>query len=355
MANWLEYSIDERKALLANVATAKQIEESAVEKDWWVTTVLHALFTSSIAPFLLFKGGTSLSKGWDLIGRFSEDIDLAIDRRYFLEQKQWECAACNNNNQIKNLRIKSQDFFYQDFRNELFQILTNFKLSGIEILTEIEERIRIGNTEPVPHDADPSVLYVHYPSLFNDPKPYALPVVKIEISCLSMDEPFEIKSIESLVQQINAPKYGIEIDNDYSTQIRTITPVRTFLEKAFLLNEEYQKPKEKGGPRTHRMSRHLYDILMLSQAGYKQQALSNPSLYAKIVEHRRKYYHVGYVNYDSDYPKQIQFYPPEHLIAEYRKDYQEMRTSFIYDKKAPEFSQLLEDLNSIQQEFRALN
>ena len=83
--------------------------------------------------------------------------------------------------------------------------------------------------------------------------------------------------------------------------IRTVTPSRTFLEKAFLLNEEFQKDK----PRSRRMSRHLYDLEKLMDTNYGKAALEDTALYQAIVEHRRKFYHLGYVNYDLDYPAAI--------------------------------------------------
>lgn len=78
MAKWIDYSVDERGALIAKVAKAKNIDQTAAEKDWWVTAVLYAVFHTSAADYLLFKGGTSLSKGWDIISRFSEDIDMLL-------------------------------------------------------------------------------------------------------------------------------------------------------------------------------------------------------------------------------------------------------------------------------------
>lgn len=74
---WLDYTTDERNYMLQEVAARKRISRNAIEKDWWVTMVLKALFQTPYAPYLLFKGGTSLSKGWQLINRFSEDIDIA--------------------------------------------------------------------------------------------------------------------------------------------------------------------------------------------------------------------------------------------------------------------------------------
>ena len=104
MSKWIDFSIDERRAMIQAVSQAKQIDEASVEKDWWVTAVLYAMFHTNISEYLLFKGGTSLSKGWDIINRFSEDIDLALSRDYFLNVKKLSCARCTSNTQIHNLR-----------------------------------------------------------------------------------------------------------------------------------------------------------------------------------------------------------------------------------------------------------
>ena len=76
MTLWLNHTIDERIAMLQRAEEKFRINQVAIEKDWWVTVVLNALFKCSCADQLIFKGGTSLSKGWNLIERFSEDIDL---------------------------------------------------------------------------------------------------------------------------------------------------------------------------------------------------------------------------------------------------------------------------------------
>ena len=83
MSIWQKYSNDEKLVMLQQTAAAKKNIEQAVEKDWWVCAMLNALAKTSWADFLQFKGGTSLSKAWELINRFSEDIDLAINRSFF--------------------------------------------------------------------------------------------------------------------------------------------------------------------------------------------------------------------------------------------------------------------------------
>ena len=130
MSRWIDFSEDERKAMIQVISEEKGIDEASVEKDWWVTMVLYALFHSSISNYLLFKGGTSLSKGWGIINRFSEDIDLALSRDFFLNEKQLSCARCTSNTQIHNLREKAQDFLFGEFKAELNR---KFKEWGIDV------------------------------------------------------------------------------------------------------------------------------------------------------------------------------------------------------------------------------
>ena len=208
MSKWIDFSLDERKAMIQKamiqgVVEARQIDEAAAEKDWWVTAVLYALFHTSVSEYLLFKGGTSLSKGWDIINRFSEDIDLALSRDYFLNVKQLSCASCTSNTQIQihNLREKGQDFLFGEFKDELAAKLAEL---GLEVTILTDNDIANDNGEPrkVPHDKDPSVLYVQYPSLYDSQAAYAIPTVKVEISVLSMSEPYEMRRISSLIEQI---------------------------------------------------------------------------------------------------------------------------------------------------------
>ena len=326
MSKWIDFSLEERKAMIQGVVEARQIDEAAAEKDWWVTAVLYALFHTSVSEYLLFKGGTSLSKGWDIINRFSEDIDLALSRDYFLNVKKLSCASCTSNTQIHNLREKGQDFLFGEFKDELSAKLVEM---GLEVTVLTDNDITNENGEPrkVPHDKDPSVLYVQYPSLYNSQAAYAIPTVKVEISVLSMSEPYEMRRISSLIEQAYKDE---DVDSDLVQTIRTVSPARTFLEKAILLCEEFQKDE----PRTHRMTRHFV-------------------LYHEIVEHRRKFYHVGYVDYDKELPANIQIVPSDEQMSAYEADYNEMKESFIYGQSL-DFEELMDKLKLLQERFRFL-
>lgn len=348
MAKWIDYSVDERNALIAKVAKAKNIDDAAAEKDWWVTAVLYAVFHTSIAEYSLFKGGTSLSKGWDIISRFSEDIDIALERSFYIDVKGYACAECATMTQIRNLREKNQDFVFGEFKNELCEKLKALDLPVIKVLDENEVAAEEGKDRKTSHDKDPAVLYVFYPSRHTSAKSYVKPVVKIEISCLSLSEPYEMRPISSLVQQICSAEFGEDIDDAFNQTIRTVSPARTFLEKAFLLCEEFQKDK----PRTGRMSRHLYDLDKLSRTGYMRKALEDGNLYLEIVKHREKFYHPSYVDYSKELPQVIDFLPPAAVVDAFRDDYNDMMGSFIYEKAPLDFDELLSSVAAIQEQFR---
>ncbi len=325
--------------MATSVAKDKRISQGAVEKDWWVTAILKVLFSLSPAKYMFFKGGTSLSKGWNLIDRFSEDIDIALYRDFYLNELGKDCAKAGTNNQVKNLRIANRDYILGDFAEELKTKLKESGLGECEVAPITTKK----DGSPIDHDSDPVIIEIYYPvSVSSDT--YVHPVVKVEISCLSMKEPFEVKRISSLVGEAFP-----EVDDETVADIPTITPTRTFLEKAFLLNEEYQRR----APRTERMSRHLYDLERLMDTPFASLALEDMPLYHEIIEHRRRFYHVGGVNYDLNRPATISFCPTDEILDKMRADYEVMMKTMIYGDKLP-FETLIARLSTLQSRFRSI-
>ncbi len=342
---WINLSLEERIASAQAVAASRNIDERAVEKDWWVTAVLKALYNTECAPWLNFKGGTSLSKGWSLIDRFSEDADLSIGREFFLQVKQLSCAKAENNNQRKNLRKASRDYVHDHLSVYLREELEKLQISGFTVRNHTHEETPNGS-RPISHDWDPTVIFIDYDSVFPSYDGDIQPRVKIEISCQSMDEPFEIKKISTMLhEQFN------ELDSGLTAAIRTVSPARTFLEKIFLLAEELQKDH----PRFRRMSRHLYDIEKIMDTPYGKAALEDTELYKAIVSHRATVYHLGYVgDYSIDYPENISFIPRGEVLDNYRKDYEEnMVDGYIYGEAIP-FEQLIARMDELQNRIRAI-
>ena len=343
MSRWTNFSIDERKAMILAVSQAKQIDEAAAEKDWWVTAVLFALFHTRIGEYFLFKGGTSLSKGWNIINRFSEDIDIALSRDFFVNERKFQYTGNSFRKQIQKLRKEAQDYLFGEFKAML---VNKFAELGLDVTVLTDNEIPDEDMEPrkIDHDKDPTVIYVFYPSLYGSKETYAQPVIKIEISVSSMVEPFEKRRIASLVEQVYQ---GEDVDSDFVQDIPTVSPTRTFLEKAFLLCEELQKEH----PRTFRMSRHFYDLEKLMQTPYCEMALKDITLYHEVVQHRQKFYHV---DAEKEMPANIQIVPSEALMPSFEADYNEMRKSFIYGQSLG-FFELMSRMKELQERFRALN
>ena len=339
MKTWHDYTIDERKQILDIVydkeaALQQGLNLSVIEKDWWVTMTLKALFASSVSEYLSFKGGTSLSKGWGVIKRFSEDIDLAIHHSYYNIES-------TSKSQREKLRKKGRKFVVNELAAELEGIMHGWGLTDCHIQPITEKQDENGVT-PIDSDKDPVVLHVLYNSVVAETSEYMLPYVKVEISSLSMKEPTEFRPLCSIIY-----KHFPDDDADAMVNARTVLPTRTFLEKVFLLAEEFQKAK----PRTRRISRHYYDLWQLMQTSFADEALKDKMLYQEIIAHREAYYHVHYINYSKLQPDVISFLPPEDLMPEYRNDYETMKSTYIYGN-IPTFDELMKQMTILQERIK---
>lgn len=344
MSKWIDADLVDRQIMIRRVSDEKHFADSAAEKDWWVTLCLKAIFSLPYAPYMLFKGGTSLSKGWNIISRFSEDIDLTISQRFFLEQLRLPFANCENNQQIKKLRMASRDFITDTFCPQLAEAIGQLGIKDFALTPVTQSEKTDGTLGAIDHDSDPTVLILEYKSVASQQSAYVQPNVKIEISCLGMDEPYEVRNLSSLIAD-----YFPEEDDEMRIEVPTVMPTRTFLEKAFLLSEEFQRR----APRSVRMSRHLYDLEKLMHTPYVQDALHNKALYEQIIAHRKRFYHVGGVDYTKDMPSEIDFIPQGELATLYRADYDNMLATYIYDRtSALTYDEIIQRLEQLREQFR---
>ena len=303
--NFTKLTKEEQLTILANVAEDKGIVDNAVEKDYWVSMVLRAIFSLPYAAAFVFKGGTSLSKGWGLIERFSEDIDLAIDPQYF---------------GFTNIETKSQ-------RTKLRKDSKKF-IDGSFAL-DVENRIK------------------EYNSVLQTKMQYIPERVKVEISCRSLMEPSEDVKMRSMVEEAYP---GEEFSLPIFT-VPTVVPGRTFLEKVFLLHEEFNRPN--GCTHIERITRHMYDIVKMMDKSFAMEAMQDVQLYEDIVTHRKKFTAWSGLDYTSHLPHTISFLPPESIEDVLRDDYKKMQIGFIY-ANAPSFDEIMERLSELQNRFRTL-
>ena len=187
MIGWLQLTDDQRRTTLSQAASQSGIQAKAIEKDWWVTLVLKALFSLPIAEHFIFKGGTSLSKGWKLIDRFSEDIDIALAPDAFGREYQ-ETPSISY---VKRLKKEGCEFTSTVIRSALEEKLKEMGIPDGMIQVEAE------TVNPKIPDKDPQTIYVKFPSLFDTSK-YIDTSVKIEFGVRALKEPYTTVTIQSI-------------------------------------------------------------------------------------------------------------------------------------------------------------
>ena len=307
--NWLNLPKYKQIELFKQLSVKTGIQAQAIEKDAWVTLVLRIIFNSKISEHLVFKGGTSLSKAYKLIQRFSEDIDLAIDREYLGFKGEL------TKGQIRKLRRKSHDFVSNEILNTLISEFENLNIDKQLYKVEVK------NTKI--SDQDPETVEIIYQSVFKE-LPYIEQKVLVEIGARSLLEPSENKLIKSIIDE----NYANAEFSEIPFTVKTIRPEKTFLEKLILLHEEFSKPIEK--IRYHRMSRHLYDIGEIITTDFGINALRNKELFEEIISHRKIFTPIKTVDYEKLKIKNLEIIPPKEFFNKYENDYIEMQENMIY-------------------------
>ena len=304
-----------------------------IEKDWWVTQVLRVLFVQPYAEHLSFKGGTSLSKAWHIIERFSEDIDIALSREYLGFSGELSRTQVSD-----KLRRAACSFVREKMQNDVRK--------GLIALGITEDKFKVYvNITPV-STTDPEVIHIDYQSILPDSE-YIAHTVKVEVSGRSMHEPVRSVELQSQIDyylpqvKIAEPPFAVSV----------VLPERTFLEKVMLLHEEFKKPV--ADVRTERMSRHLYDLERMLHTGIAERALHNEQLYRAVVEHRRKFVGLKGFDYDTLYPQFLSLEIPEDMVPLWRKDYENMRQSMIYGPSVP-FDEMMQEIRQLNEQIRQL-
>jgi len=329
---WLRLSKERKIDILNQVSNATGLPPIAVEKDWWVTLTLFSGFSFNYSQHIVFKGGTSLSKSWNLIERFSEDIDLAIDRNCF------GFEGYISINQIKKLRKKSCAFIANTFVSDLSKSFSDLKADGdCEIKAIITEE----------SDRDPQIIEIYYNSVL-EKSDYLLSRVLLEVSSRSLMEPSESREINSLIGETFK-------DQSFSTKsfnIPTVLPQRTFLEKIFLLHEIFSGENHK--TRYERLSRHLYDLEKLMDSEYGNAELKDGELFETIVNHRKKFNAIRNLDYSNHIKGKIKIIPSDDVIKEWESDYNTMKENMIYGDTLA-FDSLIKRISELQKRINKID
>ena len=316
--------------VLTQAANKTGLPVQAVEKDLWVTVVLQMVFSLSVANHLVFKGGTSLSKVWKVIRRFSEDIDLAIDPSI------WGFGGDLTKKQIKQLRKVSSIFV----RDELSRLL-----QGTVSETGMAEWLQVEADSDGEGDGtypEPRVIHIRYQSLFDEDLPYLHSEVKLEAGARSLLEPTATAVVTSVIEDVLPVSTTIE-----RVMIPTALAEKTFLEKAFLLHELFSSQTSK---EAYRKSRHLYDLAQMMSTNIAARAIADDDLWNTIHHHRELFTSMRGVDYTPDIRKRIRLLPPDDVIDDWRSDYKDMQSSMIYGEK-PTFEELMRKMAELENTF----
>ena len=311
MDAFLNLSPADRLDAYVEVNRAMGLDAASVEKDFWVCWILRELFAHpDIGGHLTFKGGTSLSKAWKLIQRFSEDIDLIVDK----EVLGFGGAAAPDQAPSNKQRKARLEALMGACRSWVQGILQPALASRIRsALGEAGWRLEVDPDMP-----DGQCLLFHYPTVFpSSASAYVRRVVKIELGARSDDWPREEKSIQPYVTE-----HFSALDPAPSCLVRVLAAERTFWEKACLLHEETFRPADK--PRKHRMARHYYDLWCLLRAGIGEKALAQPALFQRVAEHRELFFRFSWVDYSTHKPGSFRLAPTPGHLADWRSDYAAM-------------------------------
>ncbi|BDC49795.1 hypothetical protein F183_A21110 [Bryobacterales bacterium F-183] len=326
-----QLSLQDRKDIFAEVAELMAVRPVIAEKDFWVCYVLNVLFTRlSIREHLVFKGGTSLSKAYGLIERFSEDIDLILD---------WQLLGIMGSAPLQGKTSKTQQDKFNKEANRMAASFIAEKL--LPELNDLFRQSKTGLTAEV-KESDPHVVDVYYPASFAER--YIRPEVRLEIGPLGAWTP----SAPQMIQPYAAVHLPHLFTNP-ACSVLTVAAERTFWEKATILHQEAHR--DEAMPQRH--SRHFYDLYRLATSPVRNAALSQLPLLDAVVKFKMQFYPSAWARYDLAVPGSFKLLPatPAQLSA-LERDYEDMQVMFF--GRSVEFSAVLTTLRDLEAEVNAL-
>ena len=324
-------SASEREILFRNTAERMGLPEAIIEKDFWVCWTLDYLFhNSQWKEHLAFKGGTSLSKCFDLIHRFSEDIDLILDWRLVGCGKDEPWAERSRNQQDKYnkaVNAKTELFLAEDFVPKLKADCRRLLKESIQITVD---------------SVDPQTVCLAYPRLFSEGA--ILPTIRLEIGALAAWTPTQKATITPF-----AAKQYPQVFEQPSTTLRTVSPERTFWEKVTILHKEAFRTNGKVPPR---YSRHYYDLWCMAQCPVKEAAFQDLELLRKVVVFKDRFYPAASAHYELGKPGTMRLMPPGDCLPALKTDYEHMKNMIFGE--TPEFKEILSALEDLEKAINSL-
>ncbi len=335
--SFLSLEEQDQRDVFEAVAARLDTLPSYVEKDFWVCLVLDALYNRlpDGHPRLLFKGGTSLSKAFDLIRRFSEDIDVVVHREGlgFEGERDPTVASHLSNRKRAALFDELRSACNGYIRGDLQVALT-------KQIDEIVEGCHVGSDDGA---VDGQTLFVEYPTLYpSGDVTYVAPRVRIEAGARSALYPSLTCTVTPYIAD-ELPDWSFAVDN-----IRVIAPERTYWEKLLILHgvhcgyrDAQRRPADKD-----RISRHYYDVAMITATGIGRNALSNMELLDAVRNHNLIAFKQAWKRFEEAVPGSLRLVPQPELSAAIERDYAAMEGMILGE--VPDFGWVMEQLRKAE-------
>ena len=325
---------EERAQVFAETAARKGLAEAIIEKDFWVCWTLQQLFSmDAVAGRLLFKGGTSLSKIFHAINRFSEDIDLAVDYVAL-------GFTCDNDPRREDISRNRRN----NILDEMMTACQNY--IGGEFLTALKARYEEILGAPKAWSltisaADPNTVEFRYPTASTKNLDYVRPQVVLELGTHAEFVPHDRFTVRSFVAE-ELPK----LVEEGHVAVVALLAKRTFWEKATILHAQYHRAPRSAIP--DRYSRHYYDVATLAEGPIRAEALGDLDLLAQVVKHKETFYPSAWARYSEARPGTFRLVPPQVRLVALKRDYRNMRVMIFGEP--PSFESIMETLAALEQE-----
>ena len=325
----------DREVLFGNAADRAGIGNPAVvEKDFWVCFTLDYLFHKSPWPRSFnFKGGTSLSKAYHVIDRFSEDIDLIMDWRllgYGIHEPWEERSKTRQDRFNKKMVADASEFLTGTFAPQIEKDMSDM----------------IGRTVTVsmdPDDRELCTVNFFYPHVFNTN--YLRQEIRLEVGPLAEWVPSHPVAVSSIAAE-QFPAAFKQAD----TVVPTVDAERTFWEKVAILHKTAASYEQKGIPA--RYARHYYDLYQMGRSGIKDQAFGRKELLKQDVRFKLKFYYAKNASYETAQIGTLRLVPDEAAVKDLRVDYDHMK-DMIYGE-IPSFDEIMASIAGLEKEINEL-
>lgn len=326
---FLDLPIDERRLYFQQAAIQRNVSPVVMEKDFWVCWLLGLLFESEFAGSLVFKGGTSLSKVFGVIERFSEDIDLSLSPA-FLQLPD----AGTSRNQASKWMSRAEAACGAAVRTQLQPAL---EAAVSAVLGKKEREWLEFLTDP---STNSPVLLFHYPSLQPTGFDYLRRAVKLEFGSLTDQQPVGRHPVRPWTAEAFPAGFP-----DWQCEVVALEVERSFWEKATILHAEYYRPSEKMTP--DRFSRHYADTAALAKHPTASKAVEQHDLGRRVVEWKSQFFGSSWANYDLAKPGTFRIVPPAQRLTALRRDYRAMRDMYLTEPAG--FDEILATLADLEQ------